>query len=189
MAQTFRVEWEYLANSVRATKNFERFAKSLDARYSPSLSDRINTGLSAALLQPQDSANRYAAFLLRVEPLLDAPYSDLARSLVHARALDERRTGLKALYNISGTLAMGDLTFVADYAARVADLEGVRRAALLAAELRARDVPADGVPAGLALDESRDPYTGKAFQWVPERKSIGVTGLQRSTNRYSEFLY
>ena len=158
-------------------------------QFLPTIGDRINSRLSGALLQPQDSANRFADFLLRLEALTDVPYTQLSANLVRARDADKRRTGLAALYNIGGDLSVPDRGDLADYGARVADLEGVRRAALVTAELRARGVPTDGVAAALALDNARNPYTGEAFQWVAARSSIGVTGLQSSTNRFTEFLY
>jgi hypothetical protein len=189
MARALTYEWDYGRRTMKLMKAPESAATAFGAKYSPTIGDRINSRLSGALLQPQDSANQFADLLLRLEALTDVPYTQLSANLVRARDADKRRTGLAALYNIVGDLSVPDRGDLADYGARVADLEGVRRAALVTVELRARGVPTDDVAAALALDNARNPYTGEALQWVAARWSIGVTGLQSSTNRYTEFLY
>ena len=189
MARAFRGEWDFSRRTMRLTKANDLPPLSSSVKYSPTLADRFNRCLSDALLQPQDFANQYAALLLRLEALYEAPYTELPASLARARTFDPRRRGLGALYNVGGEVSIVEPSVIADYGARVSDLEGVRRAALITAELRARDVPADGVAAALAVDDARNPYTGEAFQWVAARSAIGVTGLQSSANRYTEFLY
>jgi hypothetical protein len=62
-------------------------------------------------------------------------------------------------------------------AKRVADVEGARRAAVLATTLRSSGVSAEDVPAQLAASEIRDPYTNGPFAWDLKEKAIVFTGL------------
>ncbi len=59
----------------------------------------------------------------------------------------------------------GDMT---QYAMRVGSVEGMRRAALLAARLHARAVPASQVETELARSDLRRPFDGKPFTWSAE---------------------
>jgi hypothetical protein len=157
-----------------------------------SAGERLDSFFTRQLLQPQDSANRDAALLLRVDALLNVPYAGLPAALVHVREVVEQRSEgiIDATYNVVGDLILASVgDEYADYGARVADLEGMRRAALLAAELRGRGVPADSVAASIELDDARNPYTGEAFEWIPARSSIGFTGLRHEYRGRSEFLY
>jgi hypothetical protein len=58
------------------------------------------------------------------------------------------------------------------YPLRSGSVEGMRRAALATAEIRARSVPASGVAAALAAAPLRDPYDGKPFTWSARENSV-----------------
>ncbi len=64
------------------------------------------------------------------------------------------------------------------YAVRVADLEGTRRAAVLAVELRARKVAASDVAAELGKVAIRTPYDREPFTWDAADPSIVFVGMQ-----------
>jgi hypothetical protein len=75
------------------------------------------------------------------------------------------------------------------YGARVSDIEGVRRAALLAAELRSRKVTAAEVSAQLAASSVRVPYTGEPFTWDEKEKAVIFQGLEPEERARYRFVY
>ena len=78
---------------------------------------------------------------------------------------------------------------MANNAARVADLEGGRRAALMAADLRVLKIPAELAGAMIPLAASRDPYTGGPFVWTADPPTVSFTGLERTSSTRHRFLY
>ena len=79
------------------------------------------------------------------------------------------------------TRAMGSSVMVSDYALRVATIEGVRRAALLTAELRSRGVSAGQVPAALtAAGGAQNPFKLQPFDWDPVQKAVIYTGPEEN---------
>jgi hypothetical protein len=194
MSRAFRGEWRFAANGIRA------MAGSLLTGTPPpgtggafgAFVQRVNNVLGAPFLKVQATMNDHAAALARVESLLDVPYTELPAALERAHAVvNEKPTGvIDATYNAIGrNLISAGREHIVDYGVRVADLEGERRAALLAAELRARDVPLDAMPAAIELDPARDPYTDRPFPWIPTRTAIGFVALQNDSRGHFEYLY
>ncbi len=68
------------------------------------------------------------------------------------------------------------------YPVRVAAVETWRRAAMLAAQLRADAVPAPAIPARVAGTGLRDPLTGKAFEWDPLERAVVATQARTKSN-------
>jgi hypothetical protein len=62
------------------------------------------------------------------------------------------------------------------YALRIGTLEGVRRAALTTAELRARGVPASAVSQELAAAPLRNPFDGSSFAWDEKEQAVVYRG-------------
>ena len=83
------------------------------------------------------------------------------------------------LYNLTGDLAMlvGEWS-LSSYAVRVSDLEGIRRAAFLAAVLRAQGISKDEVVQSLLVSDFVDPYTNEPLQWHDETGAIVFHGLE-----------
>ena len=190
LARAFRGEWNYRQHLLRNMKLHGNLFTTLQPQRT--VGERFDTFLAKQLLQPQDSANRDAALLFHVDALLDVPYAEMPAALVQVRDVVKQpsQSVIDATYNVVGNSILASVgAEYADYGARVADLEGMRRAALLAAELRARAVPVDSVAAAIALDAARNPYTGEAFEWIEARSAIGFTGLRREYRGRSEFLY
>ncbi len=71
----------------------------------------------------------------------------------------------------------------------VSDLEGSRRAAVLAAELRSRKTRVSDMPAALAASAVRSPYDGLPFAWDDQSQSIVFTGLQEGERSRQAFKY
>lgn len=133
--------------------------------------------------QPQDSINELAGYYSHVADLLDAPLRNYQTAMDQARAARERREqGVWrdfSLYNFANRilLTQGSTEFES-YAARVNDIEGVRRAALAAVRFRERNVPASDVAAALETAPFRDPYNDRPFDWDDEHGMIIFTGLE-----------
>lgn len=131
-----------------------------------SAGSRLLDRLGRPLLQPQATLNLAAARLQALALASQAVYPALPAAVARADVAP-RATPWQWLFNPTGrVLIKVDDGMYAGYALRVADLEGMRRAALEAARLRAAGVAGDDVAAHLAAaDALRDPYTGAPLAW------------------------
>ena len=140
-------------------------------------------GLMLNLFQPQDSSNHQAAEYLAIAQTLDVPPERLEAAIVQVRKDRDEAAGTRLpplrLYNPLGAIlvAITGPDF-SNYALRIADLEGLRRATRLATELRARKLPASEVAAALPQATLRNPYNGEAFGWDAASASIVFQGRQ-----------
>lgn len=150
--------------------------------------------LYAPLYQVQDSSNRFAELLLQDARELDAPYERYSEALLRTKAISSRAFGavdsLGWVYNVTGhALLWEDFSDYGPYGARVADLEGARRAAVLTAELRAHGFTAAQVPDQLVASGALVPYTGRPFSWDPQGGAIIFTGLEPGERGRHVFKY
>ena len=155
-----------------------------------SLESRLASRAALPLLQPQATSNLQAGMLMEILQALEVSLEELPAATERALAIQERWQAdyppFGRLYNV-----IGDILFsiaapsLVDYAGLIADLEGVRRAVLLAAQLRGAGVTAEQLPGRLADSELRNPYTGAPFGWDAENRTIDFPGLRedRSAHR------
>lgn len=181
MKRCFAGEWMF---SEAITRDY------LESRVSPLRSDYyaeeenlwevVLWRLIKPLWQPQDSSNRYAELLTDMTIEIDGPLDDMPYSLAKAAEIAETAfEPMSSAYNITGDfLSEGSGTTLPGYAARVADLEGVRRAAVLLASLRSEGVTIDDAPNEIAASAINDPYTGIPFGWDESEKAIIFQGLE-----------
>ena len=96
-----------------------------------------------------------------------------------------------SFYNPVGgiVLSADDASSYVQYALRVASVEGMRRAALLAVQLHTQGVAPDSVGGLIDNSDLRDPYTEKPFEWNVERHSVIFTAPEDHRWRRSEFFY
>jgi hypothetical protein len=192
LRRAFTYEWRFSRAAVESLKTHGTLFPLPTGKDSRSALERLDVRLNLPLLQPQDYLNRDATELLKLDALLSVPYTELEAALARVPEIDKRETGLIArTYNFLGsTLAPKDraATF-ADYGARAADLEGVRRAALLTVDLRNLAIPAELAGAMIPLAAVRDPYTGRPFAWTAEPATVSFTGLERGPGARHSFLY
>jgi hypothetical protein len=147
---------------------------------------------AAPMYQPQDSSNRWAGQLARVGRELSAPYAQYRGAMERAKAIstEEWEPSLSGLYNLTGEIIFATgISDYSSYGARVADIEGVRRAAFLAAQLRSRKVTATEVSAQLAASSVRVPYTGEPFTWDETEKAVIFQGLEPAERARYRFVY
>jgi hypothetical protein len=75
------------------------------------------------------------------------------------------------------------------YALRVGSAEGMRRAALLTAELRSQSIPIAGLPGKLAESPLRNPYNGQPFDWDAADQAIVFIGPETRKYRRQAYPY
>jgi hypothetical protein len=142
--------------------------------------DRMLETLEQPLLKVQDAINQSADLYWEVAQIFDVPLERYAEAIRRADEVTQRRKDEAAelsLDNMLGFQTLSGLGSFTDYAAQGADIEGVRRAALLAATLRAAGIEAEGLPAAVANAELRDPYTDRPFDWDAIDSAIVFRGL------------
>ena len=119
--------------------------------------------------------------LWAVAQTLEAPFTHYEAGLRRADELNERTTDEAAtfrIYNRVGVAGLANLSSFSTYAARVSDIEGTRRAVLLAATLRASGTASEHLPTTVASAELRSPYTDRPFDWDEPRGAIVFRGLE-----------
>lgn len=177
-------EWIFVAGLAESLDPIFRYELAMDAEEGqPKLGRTVVALLGAPLYQTQDSINQYAGYYSRIVELLDVRLEQYAESRAKSAEL-ARDAGATAwpprsLYNIVGSwmVAQGSLDYF-DYGARVADIEGVRRAALAAVTLRAANVPVESVEHALTMSELNNPYGDRPFEWAATESAIRFRGLQ-----------
>ena len=156
-----------------------------------STTDRLLDFLFKPMFQVQDTANGIAEQRLRLCEQFAVPMSEYpaAREALEQYALTH--THSFSVYNPTGTviLRMDDGTTYLSYAFRTANPEGMRRAALLVAQLRARGVTAAAAGDEVANAGLRDPYSDAAFAWDATRASVVFTAREDSQRSRHEFFY
>lgn len=154
-----------------------------------------SSGAFGRFFQSQDTLNRIAGYYSSVADTLDAPLEGYAAVTTRAgQTLEElREEGLppRSLYNPLGKLllAQGGLADFSRYAARVADLEGMRRGALAAVTLRTEGVQLSSIQAALRTGAARNPYDGEPLLWDESRAAIVFRGLERGTRGDHRFYF
>jgi hypothetical protein len=138
--------------------------------------------LGGPLYQPQDSINHYAEYYSHAAELLDMPldrYEAAAAATRDFSASTARRAWPpRSLYNLLGSwIRSRGISDVSNYGARVADVEGVRRAALAAVTLRAAKVEIADIADSLEASEWRAPYDNHPFEWSATDSAIRFRGL------------
>lgn len=152
---------------------------------SQSFWERLSAWTNRAFMQPQDLVNKQARQFLVLGEAVKAPYDELAAELERVRHYDVvaemSDSWTDSIYNfvLNDVVGPGSLNVHIDVAARTADLEGLRRAALAAAELRSNGVPPDEVGPALVTMEQRNPYTGEPLTWQPDSREIVFQGILR----------
>jgi hypothetical protein len=170
-------EWMFMSAALRNTD------ADLVGLHEDSVVARTMRGLISPLYQPQDSVNRNAEYIWRMNEILSVPIERYEDSVNRTAEFSEQ-TRSEALpprtaYNIVGQVLIGLGAYdFGTYARRVADLEGVRRAALVAVTFRAAKVGMPEVAAELAAVPLRNPYNNRPFEWDGKNRDILFRGLE-----------
>jgi hypothetical protein len=159
-----------------------------DARLT--LLGRIGSTLARPFFQPQDQTNYYAAAYLDFCSRFEVPLPKYPAAEAEIEALVSREIPFQ-VYNATGNVfrgLSGPWQF-AGYAMRTGSVEGMRRAALLTAQLRDRGVPLDAIADELRGSELRNPFDHQSFKWNADEKTVVYDGpdAERSRSRHPYF--
>ena len=141
--------------------------------------ERFEIYLIAPLFKPQDTINRLADHYSAWSRELEVPLEEYSAALERAAALEKDAVDTaRSLYNPIGRVIFAGVAPLAQYAARIADLEGVRRAALAAVTLRGSAISVNEVEAALGASDLRNPYDGKPLRWNATAGLIVFRGIE-----------
>ena len=151
---------------------------------------RIGSSLARPFYQHQDQTNYYAASYLDFARRFEAPL-DRYPEIAESEQAKEPNGFSFHVYNPVGHVfrgIAGTWTYT-DYPVRAGSLEGMRRAALLTAQLRERGVSLDQIATELSGAELRNPFDGKPFEWSAEEQAVVYVGpdAERDRKRHSYF--
>ncbi len=192
MSRSLAGEWTYFDESTRkvVADNDNPFGDWTGITDSTTL-DRAAWVVLKPFWQHQDLTNRHARLMLDLGNAFDVPYDEVPCAIGLADDIQEAAyQPFSRLYNFTGDLIMSanHWTF-SDYAVRVSDLEGIRRAALLVAELRAEGVAKGDVVQRMLVNEIVDPYTNEPFTWHDGSDVVVFNGLEPHDRSQHELLY
>jgi hypothetical protein len=194
LLRTFTGEWIFGNGIIQDAQRAASWGALLEFNTDERLIDKLTARLLAPLFQLQDTNNRRAEVFIRAAERMSVPLEELPVGVEQAQAIfDQHGAGKGAftrLYNPVGDLVLAVATIgFTPYGARVADVEGSRRAAVLAADLRSRRVDVQKMTAELAASDIRAPYDGKPFQWDVGEQAIVFVGLEQGERGRRAFKY
>lgn len=185
MRRSVAGEWAFNIASQQYGMSDDFYAGSvLDGNSPGALWERLVQKVAARFYQPQDTSNHIAALMLDIGPAYDVPLTEFDRVTESFRdGLEPTHEPFSLLYNPIGdvVVSLAHTVAVMDYAPRVADIEGVRRAALAAVSMRADDIPPDDIPRRLATSGFTNPYDGTPLTWDPDAQAVVFQGRERTT--------
>ncbi|HEY5755542.1 MAG TPA: hypothetical protein VIU34_06940 [Steroidobacter sp.] len=175
----FAGEWKFSQNVLAELKSKPTVAVWGEE---PGWLGKLQDAAFKPMFQPQDTSNQSAEMFVRASDALNVPIEQFTAGLDAAKTAfagpTERFATLANLYNPVGDVLLAISGGSYDiYPRRVADVEGVRRAAVLATELRGRKVDEQNIEAELAASTIRTPYTGDPFGWDAKEHAILFIGL------------
>ena len=188
MQSSFRGEWFWFDKTVKNLKQ--------GITYSPSQGyvdshKELSDVLLVPFLQPQETSNKQAEYLNALAAFFDVPLEQYSEIITKAKFYAEGEVKDKyRVYNFTGNL-LGRIALPAltEYVPRVADIEGVRQAALATAELRRQTPAENAIVPYLANTSFKNPYTQESFEWIAEAKAVKFTGLQTGERGTYLFIY
>ncbi|NOX60266.1 MAG: hypothetical protein GXP29_15600 [Planctomycetes bacterium] len=192
MGRSLAGEWTYFDVSTKkvVADNENPFGGWTGINDSTTL-DRATWTVLKPFWQHQELSNRHARLMLDLGNAFDVPYDEVPAAVEVADQLQESAyRPFSRLYNFTGDLVMSaNYWTFSDYAVRVSDLEGIRRAALLVAELRSDGVSKDDVVQLTLVSEIVDPYTNEPFTWNDGSDVIVFYGLEPHDRSQHELIY
>ncbi|MGY1457921.1 hypothetical protein ACW5F0_04630 [Luteimonas sp. A534] len=172
LARALGGEWHATGGSLRMVMSPE--AQTANSR------SQVSERLLRPLFQPQATLNLFAARMVELGRLSELPYPEMGQALDGlAEPQNDASPGFR-LYNPVGAI-LDSIAAPAytNYIARLTDLEGQRRAALLAATLRAGGISREGAADAVRDAPLRRPHDGAPFEWDAASGSIVFHGLEQ----------
>jgi hypothetical protein len=152
--------------------------------------DKAGIWLTKPFLKKQDTTNAIAAAYAALCRAFEVPLNQYAAAERELRGRARDDSGF-AVYNPVGAYLepVYEPENYFNYVYRTASTEGMRRAALLVAQLRARGVAPKRAAEEVAAHGLRDPYTDLPFEWDAARQSVVFTGPEKHQWRRYEYFY
>jgi hypothetical protein len=189
MSRALAGEWRFTDATLKASATGGKPGYG-EAPASVPAGQRIQWAVSRPFLRVQATSNRFAARAAELAALSELP-ADRLPAAVDARfdEWDRQRTLWRA-YNPLGNMlmSMGAEQGMRDYLFRGTDLEGLRRATLLAQSLRSRALADADIAAAVDTAALRDPYTGAALGWDAAPRAVVVSGNSRRADARREVM-
>lgn len=173
LSRAFAGEWHYSAGFLAANAPVEALLPQ----------DSAWERLPARLLRPgfqlQATLNLDAVRKTRWAAVSERPYPELGQAIDAARREQAEDQRMFRLYNPVGTLldSVAAVSSYADYVARANDVEGMRRAALLAVAMREAGIQPPDADGFVRESDMRNPYNGAPFEWDAATGSVVFRGL------------
>lgn len=151
----------------------------------------LRHAVTSPLFKQQATLNEIAGRYLRIEHALSADYPAVQNRIALLNEDESMHWRRFRAYNPVGESLYRIMTptLYADYGFRVANLEGARRAFLLAAELRSKGVAVEALPEWIDVSEMRNPYTSEPFGWDQEAGAITFELKGRMSDRNFSLAY
>ncbi len=189
MLRCFAGEWRFFDHALQSVAD-NAIAGALGTANAGAWDRLLGTAMKP-FWQPQDISNRHARMMIDLANLYAVPFEDIPNAVRMAETLQASTHEPRSrLYNPIGNivLSLGFSSF-SNYAVRVSDLEGIRRAAIAVADLRAAAVEPQDVAVQLESSPRRNPYTGEAFKWQAENGSVTFKGLEPHERSLHALIY
>ncbi|MDQ8022411.1 MAG: hypothetical protein REI94_11270 [Moraxellaceae bacterium] len=184
-------EWLYANTSLDLSR---RDAVDEDAAQR-NLAGQIQHAFASRLFKYQATSNQIAEQYMDVALALDRPIAETADAMASVQALQSKAQGLKTpwygmAYNPIGKIltAIGH-SRIDRYATNVANLEGLRRASLLAARLRATSDDVEQARQALNTPDLFNPYSTGPMEWRPAERMVAFVGLTSGDQEIHSFSY
>jgi len=184
-------EWKFSTGVLHDALHSGELVDSLAEAHEPSTIGKWLDYLAKPMLKEQDTLNGVADRYLRFSDQFAVPMKQYPAVKLEIERYVRDHPQRVSIYNPVGDYYLREIegATYTDYAIRVANPEGMRRAALLVAQLRARGVAADDIPAEVARAKLREPYADAAFEWDAQRRAVVFTSPDDHQWRRNEFLY
>ena len=171
-------EWQWATNFLQTSKTNQYYFADPDDGPVTRLLGKSAWQLMLPLFQLRESSNNHATAFEAVIKQLDVPHHDFPAAFESSKTISFAfPTGIDRLYNPVGEFYNPMPNLYRKYFARTADLEGIRRAAVLTTQLREQQVPLEQIDGRLATSPYTNPYNDEAFEWDPESGEIVFRGL------------
>ncbi|MEN1940782.1 hypothetical protein WCE39_06735 [Luteimonas sp. MJ174] len=156
LARPLGGEWQVIGASLRMAMSPEA-----QAGAAAGLAER----LQRPLFKEQATLNLFAARMLHLGAMSELPYRDVGQALEGLPQSEEGALqGLRPYNLVGAVMASVPAPTYVNYIARISDLEGERRAVLLAATLRGAGIQRDDMAAAVRDAPLRGPYDEAPFE-------------------------
>jgi hypothetical protein len=184
-------EWMYSQSVLSSAAESVELIGSDAEEFPATTIDKWLSYLTVPMFQVQDTLNGVADNHLRCAQQFAVPMNQYAAAKLAIENHLRDHPHPISVYNPVGDyfLQMSESVTCVNYAYRVANPEGMRRAALLVAQLRARGIPRDAVGSEVARAELREPYTDAPFEWDAKTASVVFNLPEHHNGRRHDFYY